>query len=365
MAKKIHISIVDYVGVKAGLDLYNDQLAKGLTNSSVDVIVLSNYSSEFSKIYFSSKFANSIRFFQGLISGYYKSLKFIKKKSDAVIVHIFNPTVFDYLFIKKTKKHGKQVVCIFHDLESLVLPDVKNTFTEKCLTLVDHVVVHNNYSLKLAQQKFPNITQKFSVIPHISFQDSKIVSSKTNARSQLALPLEKDIVLFFGMIKPSKGLDILLKAMKDVDANLAIAGRLRNQNFENYAQIIDENSISSKVFSELSYISNDKRDLYFKAADLIVLPYRKIYQSGVLILALSYNLPVVMSDLEPNIEFNRDSNCALLFKANDSVDLADKINLLLADRSKMDILKINGYKKLDANNQPLLVAKLFLKLFEK
>ncbi len=365
MENKLHITIVDYVGIKAGLDLYNDELATALIDQSVHVKVLSNYRSKFGRKYFSNKFANSPGFFSWLFLGYVKSLIAIKIKSDVVIVHLFNPTILDSLFLKCIKRWRKKIVCILHDVESLTVANKENRNLEKCLNYSDHLVVHNNFTFKLTQQKFPRFAFKLVVIPHISFHDQRTIISKQDARYKLSLPLDKDIILFFGMIKQSKGLDVLLLAMSNVDANLVIAGRLRNQIFNNYSEIIEKNNIADKVISDINYIRNEKRDLYFKAADLIVLPYRKIYQSGVLILALSYELPVVMSNLQPNIEFLGDSKCVVLFESEDSIDLADKVNSVLTDRMRLKDLIEQGKIKLARDHNPAIIAKSFLELIER
>jgi glycosyltransferase involved in cell wall biosynthesis len=127
------------------------------------------------------------------------------------------------------------------------------------------------------------------------------------------------------MIKPTKGLDVLINAMKEQNADLIIAGRLRKQSFAQFEQLLSENNMRDRVHRFIRYIGNDERDLFFKVADLIVLPYDKVYQSGVLLMAMSYGLPVIATDLEPFKEIIDHPNNGLLFKRGDSFDLSVKI----------------------------------------
>ena len=76
-------------------------------------------------------------------------------------------------------------------------------------------------------------------------------------------------------------------------------------------------------------------------ADVIVLPYRRIYQSGVMLQAMSYGIPVIASDLKANREMLNGEN-GLLFKEGDSADLASKINLLISDDQKRGLTGKNA-----------------------
>ena len=81
---------------------------------------------------------------------------------------------------------------------------------------------------------------------------------------------------------------------------------------------------------------------YYCAADLVVLPYKKIYQSGVLMMTLSYGKPVLASDLPPLKEIVADMQTAFLFESENSTLLAEKINLILLDPKKLEEVRVNG-----------------------
>ena len=81
---------------------------------------------------------------------------------------------------------------------------------------------------------------------------------------------------------------------------------------------------------------------YYAASELVVLPYKRIYQSGVLMMALSYLRPVLVSDLPPLQNIVIDNETGFLFKSEDTYDLAEKLNFILSDKQSLDRVRING-----------------------
>jgi glycosyltransferase involved in cell wall biosynthesis len=140
---------------------------------------------------------------------------------------------------------------------------------------------------------------------------------------------------------------------------------MRMHSFDVYDKLIDECMLRDHVHLDVDYVSSPRRDLYFKAADVIVLPYRKIFQSGVLLMALRYKLPVIMTDLPPNAEFVKDYLCAKLFKANDEKDLHEKISELLVDQVQQDQLITIGLQKLEKEHAPEKVAATIIHSISK
>jgi glycosyltransferase involved in cell wall biosynthesis len=94
-------------------------------------------------------------------------------------------------------------------------------------------------------------------------------------------------------------------------------------------------------------------ELWFLAADCIVLPYERIYQSGVALQAMSRKVPVLMSDLPAHAEWHHEGADATLFQAGDSVDLALKLQWMQhnlveiaqrADRAYQHLVKYHDWK---------------------
>ena len=90
---------------------------------------------------------------------------------------------------------------------------------------------------------------------------------------------------------------------------------------------------SGRVLLRAEYIPDEETELYFKAADVLVLPYRFIFQSGVLFLGYSFGLPVVAADVGTLKDEIIEGKTGFVFKPEDSVDLASAIERYFTQRS--------------------------------
>ncbi|TKJ39798.1 glycosyl transferase family 1 [candidate division LCP-89 bacterium B3_LCP] len=122
--------------------------------------------------------------------------------------------------------------------------------------------------------------------------------SREEAREKLGLNQQQKVLLFFGLIRQYKGLQVLLDAMPEIiqalgsDVRLLIAGEFYEPE-EKYRSRISDSGIQGEVVLENRYIPNEEVGTYFKAADLLVLPYLSATQSGVVQVAYNFELPVI------------------------------------------------------------------------
>jgi glycosyltransferase involved in cell wall biosynthesis len=143
---------------------------------------------------------------------------------------------------------------------------------------------------------------KIDVIPHPIYRVFKPSGmEKDKLRSKFGLPAEQPVILFFGFVRPYKGLDDLLEAHKILitrghQIRLIIAGEFW-ENIEKYEQKIDALELSNfvKIFNE--YIPDNEAAQYFEMSDIFVAPYTGGTQSGVLKAALGFGLPVVLTEV--------------------------------------------------------------------
>lgn len=119
------------------------------------------------------------------------------------------------------------------------------------------------------------------------------------ARDTLNLP-EKDTLLFFGLVRRYKGLDVLIEAMPAIlekhDVQLLVAGEFYDDE-EMIRKRIKELKLEPHVRLENEYIPNERVHLYYSAADLVVQPYRSATQSGVSNIALFFRKPIVVTNV--------------------------------------------------------------------
>ena len=122
--------------------------------------------------------------------------------------------------------------------------------------------------------------------------------NKQLAIEQLKLDPDKKTLLFFGLIRDYKGLDLLISAMSLLDESyqLIIAGECYGD-FDKYRQAIESSPARSRMKVLNRYIADDEVSRLFSAADLLVTPYRSATQSGVIPVAYHFNVPVLATDV--------------------------------------------------------------------
>ncbi len=142
-------------------------------------------------------------------------------------------------------------------------------------------------------------TDRISVIPHGAYTGSYREANRTESRRTLGLPGSARIVMFFGQIRPYKGLADLIPAWDEVTATgddgdpapfLLIAGKCDDDGER--VRLQREVGERNGRFDE-GYASHEKVPLYFAAADIVVLPFRQVTTSGSAVLALSLGRPIV------------------------------------------------------------------------
>ena len=109
---------------------------------------------------------------------------------------------------------------------------------------------------------------------------------------------DQKYILFFGIIRKYKGLDLLIEAMSKLgeDYRLLIAGEVYGS-FDEYQGIIDQHELSGRVHLFNRYIPDDKVGLYFSASDVCILPYRSATQSGIISISKHFEIPVIATDV--------------------------------------------------------------------
>lgn len=145
--------------------------------------------------------------------------------------------------------------------------------------------------LKLCPEK------KHTVIQHPLYSHFGSKLKRDEAEKKLGLEPGKRNLLFFGLIRTYKGLDILLEAFGKLsdDYQLIIAGEPYGS-FDKYQQIIDRLPNKERIRMNLKYIKDSEVKDYFSAADLAVLPYRSATQSGISSVSYHFEVPMIVTD---------------------------------------------------------------------
>ena len=199
--------------------------------------------------------------------------------------------------------------------------------------LCDHIFVHTDGMKSEMASEFRLPESKVSVIP---FGINKTVPdtslSSAEAKRQLGLSNNDKALLFFGNIAPYKGLECLITAFhkllnKDRTYRLLVVGKPKGpESYWNQVRRgITNSEIADSVIAKIEYVPDEQTELYFKAADVLILPYAYVFQSGVLFLGYSFGLPAIAADVGSLKEEIVEGETGFVFKPRDSSDLARKI----------------------------------------
>jgi glycosyltransferase involved in cell wall biosynthesis len=205
--------------------------------------------------------------------------------------------------------------------------------------LADHIFVHTDKMKSELLEDFGVRRRAVTVIPfgiNNSAPDTDLTPEQ--AKQRLGLRDSERTILFFGRIGPYKGVHFLTAAFQRIAARnsayrLIIAGKLRG-GCEEYLEEI-ERSISlggygTRIIRKIGYIPDAETEVYFKAADVLALPYTQVSQSGVLFLGYRFGLPVVATDVGSFREEIVEGRTGFLCKPCDPVELANTIEAYFA-----------------------------------
>lgn len=154
--------------------------------------------------------------------------------------------------------------------------------------------------------------KKCLVIPHPINSNLGTRIDKNEAKRKIGLETGHKYLMFFGLVRKYKGLDLLLESMRlekirNQDIHLLVAGEFYEDK-EEYLQFIKENDLNEKVHIVDSFIPSEEIKYYFSACDLVVQTYHTASQSGVSQLALNFDSPILVTDvggLSETVEHNK------------------------------------------------------------
>ena len=237
------------------------------------------------------------------------------------------------------KLRGKKIVFTAHNVNAGRRDATDSLLNRLTLTvqyrLADHIFVHTGKMKGELQRDFGVRERAITVIPFgINNAAPRTDLTSAEARERLGIRRGERALLFFGNIGPYKGLEFLVAAFHRLaarapDYRLIIAGRPAKDCEAYLAGIqraIRSDASRGRVIQRTEFIPDAETELYFKAADLLVLPYTEVSQSGVLILGYSFGLPVVAADVGSFRDDVVEGRTGFLCRPSDSVDLAETID---------------------------------------
>jgi len=337
--EKIKVAIIEPIGGHGGMDCYDYGLAYGLGANGIEVDYYTCSKTQTRKFkqvktfYTFRNLWNKPKLLKLFYYLYYygKTIRDTRRhKSDIVHLHFFSFSVPNLMILLMLRFRHLTIVVTVHDIDSFH-GSTNNWIEKTSYRLINGVIVHNQSSyndLLKKKIKLPLV----AIIPHGNYVPfvNKLPSPALNDNINL---------LFFGQIKKVKGLDILLNAFAEVikknkNFRLIIAGRPWKSDPNYYEEIILKLGISNFVERKYEYIEENELKFLFSKTHIAILPYKRIYQSGVLLLAMSYGRACITSDLPAFREIIEDNYNGFLFESENKDDLKDVILSLTLEKIK-------------------------------
>jgi len=211
-------------------------------------------------------------------------------------------------------------------------------------------------------------SDKIEVIPNgINLNAYNVSLSKEECRKVLNIPQNRTMLLFVGNPHPNKGADILVNAMvkivqEQTDVQLFFVGEGKfRQTLESLARKLN---LTEKV-TFVGYVPEIQKRMYYKAADIFLLPSYFDVHPLVLLEASSYSLPLVVSDIPALYGFIEDKHNGVVTRVGDVKDLSQKIIELLDDKDYRICLGQNARRKVETEYTWDIVAAKTTKLYER
>jgi GT2 family glycosyltransferase/glycosyltransferase involved in cell wall biosynthesis len=227
------------------------------------------------------------------------------------------------LFIER----GGRLCWTIHNVlpHEVMFPDIEIELRRSIASLSAVIHVHSARVPELAAPYYSLPGDKLVVASHGSYVGVYPDMTDTlAARKKLGIGLDSRVFLFLGQLRTYKGIDELMKAFTHVkqlnpNVHLIIGGRPFAFDTGPLSRWADE---TSGVTLALQHIPDDELQVYFHAADFVVLPYRKVLTSGAAHLALSFGLPIIAPDRGLFAEMLRENENGFLYSAEDPAGLS-------------------------------------------
>lgn len=342
----MRILIVEHTG-KSGMYAYTNALCGGLCTNGADITVLTssawpdlsrpfkverrlfNFSdnhSQWSKLHWAAD-----RIGRSLCNSLRRNRFAVRRSFDVIHIQGAGTPLLDQFFLKPLAKRIPMVLTV-HDVKSHYERFVsRDSFLKRSLQIPHRLIVHYEDGKRQLVDDWGICSERIDVIGH-GIMPLPNPPECSEARKKLNLPLDRRIILFFGGIRPNKGLDILLKALdtvrsRDPGVLLVVAGYLhRGISFEPYSNTIERLDLSQHVQIFVHFIAEEDVDYFFAASDLVVLPYLKFEaQSGVLLRAYAHKKPVVVSNVGAMGQLVSSDKVGLVVEPGDTESFAEAI----------------------------------------
>ena len=338
---KISVAVIEPVGGHGGMNFYDFSLCQGIVNAGAgatlftcDKTVVNGDEGFPVKQPYRGIYGKSQAWVRGLrfLSGSLRALPAARWSGHRVAhFHFFHVGPLELFNVLLARCLGMRVVITAHDVEAFKEGLSVPAFVRWVYRAAHRVIAHSQVAKRELVQELGIAEDKIDVIFHGNYVASVSPDiTRDMGRAHFGIAPDKRVLVFFGQIKDVKGLDVLLQGFalareKDKSLHLVIGGRVWKTDFSKYAQIIESHGLAPHCSLHIRYIPDAEVPYFYRCADLVVLPHLRIYQSGVVLLAMSYGSPVLVSDIAGMLEAISDERTGFVFRSRDAAHLAQRI----------------------------------------
>lgn len=264
---------------------------------------------------------------------WFRTVKYIKLKNPDLIAFIWYQPFFGFSIgtIAKLlhRLFKSRILFITENIISHESMFYDKLLTKYALSSADKFLVLSDVVEKGIKEMYPEKKVFRSTLPIYDCYEFNSSLTKIEARRKLGLDEKKKILLFFGYVRPYKGLMNLIDAMpllleEDDNYFLLIVGEFYESK-EKYFERIKEKGITKNILIIDEFVPNEEVSIYYLAADLVVLPYNSATQSGILNIAYGFRKPVVVTKVGGLPELVEEGKTGFLVEPQNSVALAEGI----------------------------------------
>ena len=262
---------------------------------------------------------------------------------------------------------GVKIVWTVHNLKNHdnKFIRIEKKFTRIVALLADAIIAHCRTSRLEIIELFKINKDKVFVIPHGNYHKVyKDKLTRQESRKKFNLVDTDFTYLFLGLIRPYKGIVDLIESFQNINdpsVKLIIAGRLESKELGDVLK--KKEAFNNHIMSKFHYIDDDEIEIYMKASDVMVLPYRDIINSGSAILGMSFGKAIIAPYLGCIPELLNNEG-GILYDPNDKNGLLKAMKLALASKNKivqMGEANFELAKKMDWKDVATSTGKVYSK----
>lgn len=240
-----------------------------------------------------------------------QAYQFLKaQKPDIIILQWWTSSVAHMQLLLKLFAgllHKPKIIIEFHEVvdpfEESILPiRIYSKAAGKLLRKnLDAYITHSESDKELIAKRYSISPEKIHVIPHGLYDQYGDLLDIKEARRSLSIK-DNFVILSFGLIRRYKGIPYLIRAFEQLPPEILEKSRLLivGEIWEDRKELLDQIKASpsyNRITLINEYIPDDKVNLYFSAADVVVLPYLRASQSGIAHIAMYFGKPVIVSEV--------------------------------------------------------------------